>query len=122
MHSKAQGDFSEDCTVQNALAPVQDRVPKTPTCCTYYHKPIFILVFGGLSLGAGFIFLLHRFSVLILNKNATLLEVTHDGFDVGPLCLSVGLVFVVLGAVLMSITKQKVKCKERKMRARARMG
>lgn len=122
MHSKAQADVSEDCTVQNAFSPVQDPVPKTPTCCTYYHKPIFILVFGGLSLGAALVLLLHSFSGLILKKNVTMLEVANGGFDVGPLCLSVGLVFVVIGAVLMSITKRKVKRKERKLRVRVRMG
>lgn len=122
MQSKNQGGFREDCTVQNALAPVRDPALKTPTCCTYYHKPIFILVSGGLLLGAGFVFLLHSFSDFILNRNVTMVEVTHDGFDMGPLCMSVGLWFVVLGAVLMSITKRKVRRKERKMRARARMG
>lgn len=118
----AQADFSEDCTEQNALAPVQNPVPKTPTWCTYYHKPIFILVFGGLLLGGGFVFLLHNFSTLILNKNVTMLKVADDRFDVGPLCLSVGLVFVVIGAVFMSITKRKVVRKEHRIQARARMG
>lgn len=120
MDSMAQGDG----TVPSALGSVQDPVPKKPTCCSYYHKPIFILVISGLLFSAGFAFFFHSYGELLLNgeSNATTPDVKNDGFEVGPLCLSVGLTFVVVGVVLLSITKRKVKRMERKNRARARMG
>lgn len=104
MDSVHQCDLSED--VSTAL---RDPVPRNPNCWTYYHKPIFILIAGGLALAAGFVIILN--SSGLFNSNSTHTMPADD--ELGPLCLSVGLMFAVLGVVWMLIIKENVKHKRR---------
>uniref|UniRef100_A0A672JYE3 Uncharacterized protein n=1 Tax=Sinocyclocheilus grahami TaxID=75366 RepID=A0A672JYE3_SINGR len=80
-----------------------------PSCWTYYHKPIFILIAGGLALAAGFVIILNSSGLFTSNSTDTM--AVDD--EMGPLCLSFGLMFAVFGVVWTLIIKEKVKHKRR---------
>lgn len=107
MCSVSQCDLSEDLTLQTVSIPVRDPVPRDPSCCTYYHKPIFILTISGLALSAGLVVILSS-SGLFGSKPRDLMPVNDE---VGPLCLSVGLMFAVLGVVWTLNIKENMKRK-----------
>uniref|UniRef100_A0A672PZ12 Uncharacterized protein n=1 Tax=Sinocyclocheilus grahami TaxID=75366 RepID=A0A672PZ12_SINGR len=93
MHSVDQCDLSEDVTQQTVSPSVRDPAPRDPSCWTYYHKPIFILIAGGLALAAGLVIILN--SSGLFNSHSTDTMSVND--EMGPLCFSVGLMFAVLG-------------------------
>ncbi len=104
-----QCDLSEDVTQQTVSTPDRDPVPRDPSYWTYYHKPIFILIAGGLALAAGFVIILKSSGLFTSNSTDTM--PVED--EMGPLCLSVGLMFAVLGVVWTLIIKENVKHKRR---------
>lgn len=112
MRSVAQCDLSEDLTLQTVSIPVWDPVPRDPSCWSYYHKPIFILTISGLALSAGLVVILSS-SGLFGDKPRDLMPVNDE---VGPFCLSVGLMFAVLGVVWTLIIKENVKHKRSRIR------
>ncbi|XP_063077355.1 phosphoinositide-interacting protein-like [Engraulis encrasicolus] len=76
-----------------------------PRLWTYYHKPIIVIIIGGLMLGAGAIIsLLDSFAVIELPP------------AIGATCFSIGLIFVVLGMVWVPIIKDKLRRKGQLMR------
>lgn len=69
-----------------------------PPRWTYFHKPIIAIVMGGLMSGVGVVlFLLHS------------LGVTETAHATTPACLSIGLMFVVVGLVWVPILKEKLR-------------
>lgn len=107
MRSVAQCDLSEDATLQTVSIPGRDPVPRDPSCWTYYHKPIFILIISGLALSSGLVVILSSSGLFGSNFRETI--PVND--EVGPLCLSIGLMFAVLGVVWTLIKKENVKHK-----------
>lgn len=101
MSSGAEGPQSSmrlDGLVQNPFYCVQEPVAAEPTLWTYYNKPIILAVFGGLVLCTGIVlYLLGEFGVTDLPQG------------VGPVCLSVGIIFLVVALVLLPIIKDKVR-------------
>lgn len=99
--------LSEDVTQQTVSTPDLDPVHRDPSYWLYYHKPIFMLIAGGLALAAGFVIILNSSGLLTSNFTDTM--PVDD--EMGPLCLSVGLMFAVFGVVWTLIIKEHVKHK-----------
>ncbi|GAA6101023.1 phosphoinositide-interacting protein-like [Tachysurus ichikawai] len=101
MSSAAEGPQSSmriDGLVQNPFYAVQEPVAAEPTLWTYYNKPIILAAIGGLALCTGIVFyLLGEF------------RVTDMPQSVGPVCLSVGILFIVVALVLLPIIKDKIR-------------
>lgn len=96
--------------VQNPFHCVREPIPAEPPLWTYYNKPIILAVIGGLALCTGIVFyLLTEFGVS---------DVPHS---VGPVCLSVGVMFIVVALVLLPIIKDKLRRRGPKTRRRFHM-
>lgn len=92
MSSEAEG------FVQNPFHTVCEPVPAEPPLWTYYKQPIILAVIGALALCTGIVFyLLTEFGVA---------DVPHG---VGPVCLSVGVMFFVVALVMLPIIKDKLR-------------
>ncbi|KAL2101522.1 hypothetical protein ACEWY4_003283 [Coilia grayii] len=86
-------------TVSPSFSERSTRSPKR-RLCTVFRKPILALLVGGLVFGAG--------------TAASLLYFTQVGsvpYLVGPVLLSVGLMFLVTGLVWMPLIKQRMEHK-----------
>lgn len=98
----------EDKSGGCALCPDRDAVLNEPPLWTYYHKPIIVMIIGGLMLGAGAVTsLLGSF------------EVTEVPPAIGAVCFSIGLMFLVLGLIWLPIIKDKLRRKGRNVRRRS---
>uniref|UniRef100_A0A8C7F5T5 Phosphoinositide-interacting protein n=1 Tax=Oncorhynchus kisutch TaxID=8019 RepID=A0A8C7F5T5_ONCKI len=92
---------SEELTESSVLGrrvPCPELDPNTPEPprWAYIHKPIIIMVMGALMLGAGV--------VLILLHSSGVTDTPHA---TAPVCLSIGMMFVVVGLVWIPILKDK---------------
>lgn len=107
MTSVAQCEMNEDITLQTVSTPVRDPLPRDPSCWIYYNKPIFILIVSGLALTAG-LFIILSSRGFLNGKSRDTMPVNDE---MGPLCVSVGMMFAVLGVVWTMIIKQNVRHK-----------
>uniref|UniRef100_A0AAY5EWN3 Uncharacterized protein n=1 Tax=Electrophorus electricus TaxID=8005 RepID=A0AAY5EWN3_ELEEL len=87
-------------SVQSPLYPAQDPVPAPRPVWTYYHKPIFVMVLGAMVLCTAVV-------LYLLNVN----EVGGVPQVMGPVCLSIGLMFIIVAVVWLPIIKDKLKRK-----------
>ncbi|KAK6476125.1 phosphoinositide-interacting protein-like [Huso huso] len=94
--------------VRRALQP-EPVMAEESSCWVYYHKPIIVMVIGGLLFAAGTVIAFLYFS-----------RVGRVPYALGPVCLSIGLMFLVTGLVWVPVIKQKVRQKRliREMYAR----
>lgn len=84
--------------VQNPFHSVREPVPAEPPLWTYYNKPIILAVVGGLALSTGIVlYLLTEFGVA---------DMPHS---VGPVCLSVGVMFLIVALVMFPVIKDKLR-------------
>uniref|UniRef100_A0A8C4SXT3 Phosphoinositide-interacting protein n=1 Tax=Erpetoichthys calabaricus TaxID=27687 RepID=A0A8C4SXT3_ERPCA len=86
--------------VRMALNPEGDLPNEEPSRWAYYHKPIIIMVIGGLLFGTGTVLAFLYFS-----------KVGNVPYALGPICLSIGLMFLVTGLVWVPVIKQKIRHK-----------
>uniref|UniRef100_A0A674CRM2 Phosphoinositide interacting regulator of transient receptor potential channels n=1 Tax=Salmo trutta TaxID=8032 RepID=A0A674CRM2_SALTR len=83
-------------SVRRVLCPELDPNTPEPPRWAYIHKPIIVMVMGALMLGAG--------AVLILLHSSGVTDTPHA---TAPVCLSIGMMFVVVGLVWIPILKDK---------------
>ncbi|KAJ8363869.1 hypothetical protein SKAU_G00127000 [Synaphobranchus kaupii] len=94
---------------ERPLFPEGDDGAVDPLPWTYFHKPIIVMVIGGLLLGTG--------SVLSLLQYAQVVSVSYT---MGTVCLSIGLIFLVTGLVWLPVIKQKLQRKRLAQKEHAR--
>ncbi|XP_041133179.1 phosphoinositide-interacting protein-like [Polyodon spathula] len=88
----------------DSMSPVRRALQPEPVLAeessrwVYYHKPIIIMVIGGLLFAAGTVIAFLYFS-----------RVGRVPYALGPVCLSIGLMFLVTGLVWVPVIKQKVR-------------
>lgn len=84
--------------VQNPFHSAREPVSAEWPVWTYYNKPIILAVIGGLVLCAGIVlYLLSEFGV------------TGVPHGMGPVCLSVGIMLIVVALVLFPIIRDKLR-------------
>ncbi|KAM6951131.1 ribosomal L1 domain-containing protein 1 [Aplochiton taeniatus] len=88
---------SED-SVRRILCP--NAGPPEPSRWNYFHKPIIVMVLGALMAAVG--------AVLFLLHSSGVTEAPHA---TAPACLSIGLMFVVVGLVWIPILKENLRRK-----------
>lgn len=84
--------------IQNPFHAVHEPPPVEPPLWTYYNKPIILSVIGGVVLCTGIaLYLLGEYGVFIVPPG------------MGPVCLCVGIMFIVVALVLLPIIKDKLR-------------
>ncbi|XP_015215747.1 phosphoinositide-interacting protein [Lepisosteus oculatus] len=86
--------------VRRALRPDPGPAGEEPARWTYFHKPIIIMAAGGLLFGAGTVLAFLYFT-----------RAAKVPYALGPVCLSIGLMFLVTGLVWVPVIKQKLRYK-----------
>ncbi|XP_041085995.1 phosphoinositide-interacting protein-like [Polyodon spathula] len=90
----------------DSMSPVRRALQPEPVLAeesshwVHYHKPIIIMVIGGLLFAAGTVIAFLYFS-----------RVGRVPYALGPVCLSIGLMFLVTGLVWVPVIKQKIRQK-----------
>lgn len=110
MSSRLESSYVETNvrTVAFVQNPLWESVPADPPVWTYYHKPIIMMVLGGLVLSIGVVLYL-----------LGMYEVTSVPHAMGPGCLSFGFMFIVVALVWLPLIKDKVRRKGLKLRHRS---
>uniref|UniRef100_A0A8B9KNP7 Phosphoinositide interacting regulator of transient receptor potential channels n=1 Tax=Astyanax mexicanus TaxID=7994 RepID=A0A8B9KNP7_ASTMX len=94
-----QTDLKTVKSFQSPLFPAEDSGPVERPLWSHYHKPIFVLVIGGLVLCTGV-----ALSLVSSEKNSV-------PQVLGPVFLSIGLMFILVAVVWFPIIKDKLKRK-----------
>ncbi|KAG9267649.1 phosphoinositide-interacting protein-like [Astyanax mexicanus] len=92
-----QTDLKTVKSFQSPLFPAEDSGPVERPLWSHYHKPIFVLVIGGLVLCTGV-----ALSLVSSEKNSV-------PQVLGPVFLSIGLMFILVAVVWFPIIKDKLK-------------
>ncbi|KAJ7984732.1 hypothetical protein DPEC_G00357810 [Dallia pectoralis] len=95
MATSVEPPGSED-SVRRVLWSEPDLNTAEPPRWAYFHKPIIVMVMGALMLGTG--------AVLFLLHSSGVMDAPHS---TAPVCLSVGMMFIVVGLVWIPILKDK---------------
>ncbi|KAJ8246034.1 hypothetical protein GJAV_G00262940 [Gymnothorax javanicus] len=82
---------------RRSLFPEGETHVVDPPPWTHYHKPIIVLVLGGLMLGTGSVLSLLQYN-----------QVVSLSYTMGTVCMSIGLMFLVTGLVWVPVIKQKL--------------
>lgn len=99
MQTVGETPFPDDSGSQS-LCPGPDAGAAVAPGWAYLHKPIIVMVMGSLMCAAG--------GLLFLLQS---LEVTEASRSVASACLTIGLLFVVMGLVWVPILKEKQRRK-----------
>ncbi|KAJ8413622.1 hypothetical protein AAFF_G00081290 [Aldrovandia affinis] len=98
--SRTDNRSGTEDTARRALYPEGDSDAADRHPWIQFHKPIIVMVIGGLLLGAGSLLALLHYT-----------QVVNVSYTVGTVCLSIGLMFLVTGLVWLPVIQQKLQRK-----------
>uniref|UniRef100_A0A667Y2E6 Phosphoinositide interacting regulator of transient receptor potential channels n=1 Tax=Myripristis murdjan TaxID=586833 RepID=A0A667Y2E6_9TELE len=98
--SSQEGEDAEASVPLNSVLDGASPRRESPSCCLFYYKPVLAIGIGALLFGSGTAVSLLYFT-----------QVGHIPYLLGPLFLSVGLMFLVTGLVWIPIIKQSLEHK-----------
>lgn len=90
--------YASDNSMRRTLCPEPGYNTPEPVRWAYFHKPIIAMVMGALMSAVG--------AVLYLLHSSGVTEAPHG---IAPACLSIGLMFMLVGLVWIPILKEKLR-------------